>query len=121
MKGLEFKARDKFNKISYYSRDYNTLADFFTWVQQCQDAGNEIVIQQFSKWISVKSSLPGMFEHVLGYDEFYRRVGEAKMASWGDEHLIFIDSDDCFITHWQQLPESPIREPVLNVKGETIS
>ncbi len=46
MRDLRFRAWDKFNECFYYSHDYNHLADFFTWVKQCEDGGNDIVIQQ---------------------------------------------------------------------------
>lgn len=52
-------------------------------------------------WISIANQLPESGTHVIGYDEFYGRVGETYEQ---DGHLYFIDSDDCYITHWQPLP-----------------
>lgn len=59
-------------------------------------------------WISIKERLPDSSKdgrRVIGYDEFYGRIGEAQLASWNKQRLIFIDSDDCHITHWQPFPE----------------
>jgi hypothetical protein len=61
------------------------------------------------RWISTKDDLPPRGLRVIGYDRYYNRVGEARLSYDGDS-LEFIDSDDCYITHWQPFPEFPIKE-----------
>lgn len=60
-------------------------------------------------WISVSERLPKRGVRVIGYDEFYGRIGEAHVAERAktNHHLVFIDSDHCNITHWMPLPEAP--------------
>lgn len=58
-------------------------------------------------WIKVSDRLPEQGNRVIGYDAFYDRVGEAVIASWNASRLVFIDSDDCDITHWQPFPDRP--------------
>lgn len=67
-----------------------------------------------SDWINVNELLPGD-EPVIGFDKFYTRVGEARLSSWDKKRLVFIDSDDCYITHWQPFPSPPIDDPASKV------
>jgi hypothetical protein len=61
-----------------------------------------------SDWIATKNKLPRQDISVIGYDVFYGRIGEARLVDWGKrDHLVFVDSDDCHITHWMPLPEPP--------------
>lgn len=60
-----------------------------------------------TEWIPVEERLPARYETVIGRDQFYGRVGEAHIAGWGEPHLVFIDSDDCSITHWRPFPAGP--------------
>ena len=67
-------------------------------------------------WINVDERLPDPDNpndgsRVIGFDEFYGRVGEAQLASWNKNRLVFIDSDDCSITHWQPMPLPPTATP----------
>jgi hypothetical protein len=60
-----------------------------------------------TQWINVTERKPEPRTEVLGYDEFYGRVGVAIIADWEPHHLVFTDSDDCSITHWMPLPDDP--------------
>jgi hypothetical protein len=60
-----------------------------------------------NEWIRVEDRLPEKGDYVIGYDGVSERVGEAYLCSWNDKRLIFADDDDCFITHWQPMPEPP--------------
>lgn len=68
---------------------------------------NALLDQLESKWIPVEERLPKPYVSVIGRDRFYNRIGEAHLAGWGEPHLVFIDSDDCYITHWIPLPDYP--------------
>ncbi len=59
-----------------------------------------------SDWIRVDERLPDPGERVLGYDQFYGRIGEAELG-YSPGQLVFIDDDDCLITHWMPLPNPP--------------
>ena len=61
------------------------------------------------KWTPITEKMPDGDEHVIGFDEFYGRVGEAVVCPWNASRLHFIDDDDCNITHWQPFPNAPRR------------
>lgn len=63
-------------------------------------------------WRFVKVEPPPANVPLIGYDEFYHRVGECfwergRFADDGSPSLVFVDSDDCRITHWQPMPGRP--------------
>lgn len=64
------------------------------------------------KWIRVSEQLPRMHQPVWGYDRYYQIQGEAywdgRKEDNGLPRLVFADSDDCHITHWQPLPGDPV-------------
>jgi len=64
-----------------------------------------------SDWIKVTERAPKRDRAVIGYDRFYNRVGEAfntgRKDDYGEPRLVFVDSDDCHITHWQPMPDEP--------------
>lgn len=58
-------------------------------------------------WISVEDSMPPSHNPVIGYDSDSGRIGAAVIPSWNSGRLIFEDTDDCNITHWQPFPGPP--------------
>lgn len=66
------------------------------------------------KWISVEEKMPEL-EYgatVIGYDSFYGRIAAAYVRN---ERLVFLDSDDCNITHWVNLPAPGSKTGRLNM------
>ena len=59
-------------------------------------------------WIPVGDRLPEEGDRVIGYDRLYGRIGEAERG-YSPGQLVFIDSDDCDITHWMAFPEPPVQ------------
>jgi hypothetical protein len=60
-----------------------------------------------NEWIRVEDRLPEKGDYVIGYDGVSERVGEAVLCPWNPTRIIFHNSDDCCITHWQPMPEPP--------------
>lgn len=64
-----------------------------------------------SRWIRVDDSTP-VSTTLIGYDEFYGRIGECfwepgRRCDYGAPRLVFVDSDDCHITHYRLMPTDP--------------
>jgi len=68
-----------------------------------------------TSWILVTERRPRKNEAVIGYDRFYNRVGEAYDTGHncddGRPRLVFVDNDDCDITHWMPMPGRPSIPP----------
>lgn len=43
---VKFRAWDQFNAVFYYSGDFDSLSEFFDYVQSCIDGGNEVALEQ---------------------------------------------------------------------------
>ena len=48
MKTIKFRAWDNFNECYYYSDNYKNLAKFFDFCQQCINAENQLIVEQFT-------------------------------------------------------------------------
>lgn len=66
-----------------------------------------------AEWIPITKRLPPKGETVIGYDTWYERVGEAYLCGWNERRIVFVDNDDCFITHWMPFPEPPTGAEIL--------
>lgn len=66
-----------------------------------------------SEWIWCDERLPEKGQRVIGFDFDSGGVAEAQIAGWGEPHLIFMDTDDCYIIAWMPFPEPPSNEDAL--------